>query len=194
MPRDFHLSSSKVKSAPMMVQAGKFEYRETPDFQAVQLPYLGGLQMQVFLPAQNSSPPKLLKGFKASENWQNNILPGFNNREGTLTLPKFKMEYDVMLNGPLKALGIKHAFVSGEADFSAMAYEPLFISEVKQKSYVEVDEKGTEAAAVTTVTMMAALAPMNPPKRFEMIVDRPFLFAISDTNTGSILFYCSLAL
>ena len=61
-------------------------------------------------------------------------------------LPKFKMEYAVRLNDPLTALGMKRAF-GNDADFSALADEPLFISEVKQKSYVEVDEKGTEAAA-----------------------------------------------
>jgi len=186
-PRDFHLSSGKVKSAPMMAQDGKFEYQETPDFQAVQLSYHGGLQMQVFLPAKNSSPQKLLVDFKVTGNWQNNILPGFNEREGSLVLPKFTMDYDVTLNESLKALGMKRAF-GDDADFSAMADEPLFISKVKQKSYVEVDEKGTEAAAVTTVTIMAMSMRMEPPKPFEMIVDRPFLFVISDTDSGSILF------
>jgi serpin B len=82
---------------------------------------------------------------------------------------------------------MKHAF-DKDANFSAMAEEPLFISKVEQKSYVDVDEQGTEAAAVTTVTMMAASLPMRPPDRFEMIVDRPFLFVITDNATDSILF------
>ena len=170
----------------MMVQDRAFEYQATPDFQAVQLPYEGGLQMRVFLPAQNSSPQKLLEHFKAQGNW-GKIQPAFTKQEGTLMLPKFKMEYAIRLNDPLTALGMKRAF-GGDADFSAMADEPLFISEVKQKSYVEVDEKGTEAAAVTTVTMWAkAMAPL-PQDLFKMVVDRPFLFVISDTGSGSILF------
>jgi serpin B len=90
------------------------------------------------------------------------------------------------LNDPLKALGMRRAF-SNEADFSAMADEPLFVSEVKQKSFVEVNEEGTEAAAVTTVTMHA-MAVFRPEKPFEMIVDRPFLFVIGDDQTRSILF------
>jgi serpin B len=152
----------------------------------VQLPYVGGLRMEVFLPATNSSPQKLLDSFKIRGNWQNNIQPGFHDRKGTLVLPKFKMEYAVGLNDPLKALGMKRAF-GDDADFSAMADEPLFISEVKQKSFVEVDEKGTEASAVTTVTM-EGMAIMKPVKPFEMIVDRPFLFVIEDSQTQSILF------
>ena len=184
-PRDFHLSSGKVKPTSMMEQNGGFRYQETPDFQAVQLPYEGGLQMQVFLPAKNSSPQKLLESFKAQGNWQGNIQRAFTIQKGTLMLPKFKMEYAVRLNDSLIALGMKRAF-GGDADFSAMADEQLFISEVKQKSYVDVDEKGTEAAAVTTVGMLVLSA--QPPNRFEMIVDHPFLFVISDTASGSILF------
>ena len=75
-----------------------------------------------------------------------------------------------------------------DAEFSAMADEPLFISEVKQKSFVDVDETGTEAVAVTTVGMQALSIRREPPSRFEMIVDHPFLFVISDTASSSILF------
>jgi serpin B len=71
---------------------------------------------------------------------------------------------------------MRQAFAVG-ADFSAMAEEPLFVSKVKQKSFVEVNEEGTEAAAV-----------FRPVKPFEMIVDRPFLFVIADDQTKSVLF------
>ena len=169
----------------MMRQDGDFKYQQTADFQAVQLPYAGGLRMQVFLPATNSNPQKLLEGFKAGGNWEDKVEPGFARRKGTLIFPKFKMAYDVRLNYPLEVLGMKSAFIYGKANFSAMAKEPLFIGEVKQKSYVDIDEKGTEAAAVTTVTMMKASMPRQD---FGMIVDRPFLFVISDDATESILF------
>ena len=91
------------------------------------------------------------------------------------------------LNDPLKALGMKTAFADN-ADFSGIASEPLCISQVKQKSYVAVNEEGTEAAAVTTVTMSANAVRMPPPDLFTMILDRPFFFVISDVGTGSILF------
>jgi len=142
--------------------------------------------MYLFLPDTNSSPPKLLAGFNA-DTWRDKILPKFQDQEGALALPRFKLDYDVLLNDPLQALGMRQAFDSHNADFSAMADEPLFVSEVKQKSFVEVNEEGTEAAAVTTVTMRA-MAVFRPEKPFEMIVDRPFLFVIGDNSTKSVLF------
>jgi serine protease inhibitor len=101
-------------------------------------------------------------------------------------LPRFKLNYAVTLNGPLEALGMRQAF-SGDADFSAMSAEKLLISEVKQKSFVDVNEEGTEAAAVTTVTMRA-MAVMRPEPPFDMVLDHPFFFVIGDETTHSILF------
>ncbi|HSY10143.1 MAG TPA: serpin family protein [Candidatus Dormibacteraeota bacterium] len=188
-PRDFHLSGGDVRQVPMMWQSKTFSYQEGDGFQAVRLPYAGyRLQMYLFLPATNSGPQKLLADFNG-ENWRDNILTQFADREGTLALPKFKINYDVELNGPLESLGMKCAFDFHNADFSAMADDPLFVSEVKQKSFVAVDEEGTEAAAAVTTELMAGgIAPINPPKPFEMIVDRPFLFVIADEQTQSILF------
>ena len=185
-PRAFHLANGKTEQTPMMSQRKTFSYQEGGGFQAVRLPYAGDrLQMYLFLPATNSNPQKLLTDFNG-ENWRNKILSRFVDREGTVVFPKFRLDYDVLLNKPLIALGMKQAF-TGNADFSAMADEPLFVSEVKQKSFVDVNEEGTEAAAVTTVTMesMAIMKPMRP---FEMIVDRPFVFVIGDDSTKSILF------
>jgi serpin B len=180
------LPGETSKQVPIMWQDGHFSYQEGDNFQAVRLSYAGRrLQMYLFLPATNSSPAKLLVDLNG-ETWRNKILAGFREREGTLALPRFKMEYEVPLIDPLKALGMHQAF-GGKADFSAMADEPLFVSEVKQNSFVEVNEEGTEAAAVTTVTMKAA-GIMRPLNRFKMIVDRPFLFVIADGQTQSILF------
>lgn len=185
-PRDFHLPDGAAKAIPMMSRSGKFRYQETSAFQAVILPYAGDrLEMILFLPATNSSPQKLLAGWDG-ESWRDQILPRFTEREGTLRFPKFKLNDDRVLNAALKALGMRRAF-SDQADFSAMADQPLAISQVKQKSYVAVDEEGTEAAAVTTVTMRA-LALRMPEKPFEMMVDRPFLFVIADRPTQMILF------
>ena len=184
-PHAFHPAKGATRPVPTMWQRGHFNYQQGDGFQAVRLPYAGGrLQMYLFLPDTDSSPAKLLAGLD-SDTWRHKILPGFRDREGTLALPRFKLEYDVTLNDPLKALGMRHAFE--DADFSEMASEPLFVSQVKQKSFVEVNEEGTEAAAVTTVAMQTS-AIMKPIKPFEMIVDRPFLFVIADDQTKSILF------
>ena len=185
-PHVFHLSGGGEKQAPTMWQHGDFSYQEGGGFQAVRLPYAGGrLQMYLFLPATNSTPAKLLADFNG-EAWRDKILPQFEKHKGTLALLRFKMEYAVVLNDPLKALGMKQAFAK-TANFSAMAGEPLYVSEVKQNSFVDVNEEGTEAAAVTTVHMQATGRPL-PEKMFEMIVDRPFLFVIADDQTKSILF------
>jgi serine protease inhibitor len=187
-PRPFHLPDSESKQTPMMQQHRHFSYRETDDFQAVRLGYSGRyLDMILFLPKTNSSPQKLLAELSAAS-WQDDILPQFEDREGTLVFPKFKVNYDVELNQPLESLGMKRVFDPHAADFSAMADEPLFVSEVKQKSFVEVNEEGTEAAAVTgiSVTAMGAMPVPQPP--FEMVVDRPFFFVIADERTQSILF------
>jgi len=182
----FHLSAGGEKQIPMMWQHGHFNYQQGSGFQAVRLPYAGKrLQMYLFLPDTNSSPAKLLADLNA-ETWRDKILPQFRDNDGILALPRFKLDYSVMLNDPLKALGMRQAFAM-DADFSTMADEPLFVSEVKQKSFVEVNEEGTEAAAVTTVAV-AASAMLRPIELFEMIVDRPFLFVIADDQTKSILF------
>jgi len=184
-PRAFHLSKDKTKPVPTMWQRGHFSYHEGNGYQAVRLPYAGRrLQMYLFLPGTNSNPAKLLAGMD-SDSWRDKILPGFRDHEGTLAFPRFKLDDNVKLNESLQALGMRHAF--DDADFSAMTSEPLFVSQVKQKSFVEVNEEGTEAAAVTTVTMLG-MAVMQPPKPFEMIVDRPFFFVIGDGETQSILF------
>jgi hypothetical protein len=152
----------------------------------VKLPYAGGrLQMYLFLPDSDSDIKKLLAGFDGNF-WQEKILPQFRDREGMVVLPRFKLNYNVVLNQPLEALGMKLAFSAG-ADFSAMSAEKLFLSEVKQKSFVEVNEEGTEAAAVTTATFHAE-AMIRPERPFEMILDHPFFFVIGDKTTRSILF------
>jgi serpin B len=104
-------------------------------------------------------------------------------------LPKFKLENTFELAGSLQALGMKSAFESS-ADFSGMCKEPQKISKVRQKAFVDVAEEGTEAAAVTAVAVVTNnAAPSIPcPKPFEMIVDRPFLFAIVDAHSEMILF------
>jgi serine protease inhibitor len=186
-PRPFHLTAGGSTQAPMMQQHRHFAYQETDNFQAVQLDYSGkDLDMILFLPNTNSSPQKILAELNATT-WQDDVLPQFRDREGTLVFPKFKLESGVRLNDSLEALGMKSAFTMG-ANFSAMSSEALFISEVNQSSFIEVNEEGTEAAAVTGISL-SELGPIpDPPKPFEMIVDHPFFVVIADKRTQSILF------
>jgi len=186
--RPFHPAAGSAKNLLMMEMSTKFTYRKGSGYQAVRLPYMGyDLAMYIFLPDSGSSPAKLLQ-IMNGDNWRRMTMPGFNEREGLVVLPKFKLENTLALNAPLKAVGMKTAFDQKKADFSGMFTDPHHISEVRQKAFVEVSEEGTEAAAVTAIAVASAGFEPNPPKPFEMIVDRPFLFTIVDARTEMILF------
>jgi len=109
-----------------------------------------------------------------------------------VALPRFKVEYEKQLNEALTRRGMGIAFDGERADFRLMAetMENIFISQVKHKTYIDVNEEGTEAAAATSVEMKTTAAPMeeDEPPPFEMIVDRPFILAIRDDQTGALLF------
>jgi serpin B len=185
--RQFHLAYGQQKAVPMMRQQRSFEYKETETFQAVRLAYAGSrLGMYVFLPGTNSTPQKLVEEFGAA-GWEKSVAGTFAKREGTLQMPRFKMEYKAELKAPLMTLGMQRAFRAGTADFSGMTTMPLYVDAVKHKSFVEVNEEGTEAAAATGITMkMTAIGPATRP--FQMIVDRPFVFVIEDQPSHTILF------
>ena len=183
--RAFHLLAGRQKQVPMMEQTRKFTYRQGSGYQAVRLPYQGwALAMYVFLPDAGSSPEKLIS-IMNGDTWQRVTQPGFSEREGTVVLPRFKVEYGVELKEPLKALGMQAAF--GNADFSGISDRGLFVSAVRQRAFVEVNEEGTEAAAVTGMALEFSVG-LAPPKPFQMIMDRPFLFLIEDQQTRTILF------
>ena len=183
--RPFYLPTGHPKPFPMMKRSDDFPYQQGSGFQAAGLPYVGGrLVMYVLLPDTNSGIATLLHGLDAGA-WQETILPRFRDTPGTVVLPRFCLDYDAELKPSLHALDMRLAF--GDADFSAMAFAPLFLSTVKHKSFVEVNEEGTEAAAST----MAGMLLCNVRERtrpFRMIVDRPFVFVIQDNLTMSILF------
>jgi serpin B len=185
----FYLASGEQKNHPMMSQNGDYRYQENEQFQAVSLPYGkdGKVSLYVFLPKQNSNLQAFSQNLNA-ENWEK-WMTQFRKREGLIRLPRFKTDYDVTLNDALKALGMEEAF-SKQANFSGIG-KNLAISQVKHKTFVEVNEEGTEAAAATSVGIVATSATQKP-EPFKMIVDRPFFCAIRDNQTGSILFMGSI--
>lgn len=187
--RPFYLSNGTQKQHPMMSQSGKYRYYENETLQAVSVPYgKGRLSLYVFLPKKNTN----LQAFEQQlslENWQQ-WMNQFQMRSGSIQLPRFKFDYDIQLNNALKALGMETAF-SNQADFSNMTSASVAINEVKHKTFVEVNEEGTEAAAATSVGMVLTSAPM-PQEPFQMVVDRPFFCAIRDNQTGTLLFMGSI--
>jgi serine protease inhibitor len=182
-----------TKRVPMMSQSGNYRYLETNDFQAVSLPYGGGrVSFYVFLPTPSSSLAAFEKSLTEA-NWQQ-WMPAFRATDGDLSLPRFRVTYEATLNDALKALGMDVAFDAGRADFSGMIQtggQNVFISSVKHKTFAEVNEEGTEAAAVTS-TEMRATSMRREPQRFRMIVNRPFFCAIRDNTSGAVLFMGSI--
>ncbi len=183
----FHVSADESVTVPLMHQQKSFQYAGSDDLQVIELPYMyNDLSMIVLLPRkidglaaleQSLTPKKLDK-----------YLAALKRETVKLTLPKFKFTSQFALAGPLKAMGMVDAF-SDKADFSGMTTaEKLCIGAVIHKTFVAVDEKGTEAAAATAVMMMKMSMPPRPrrPKIFK--ADRPFLFFIRHNATGEILF------
>ncbi|MCC5657787.1 serpin family protein [Nostoc sp. XA010] len=185
----FYTTSGKPKQHPMMSQDGDYRYYESKQFQAVSLPYGkdGKFSFYIFLPKHNSNLKTFYQNLNV-ENWDK-WMTQFSKQKGFIRLPRFKSEYDVTLNDALKALGMEEAF-SNKANFSGMG-KNFAISEVKHKTFVEVNEEGTEAAAATSVGIVAT-AFREEPEPFRMIVDRPFFCAIRDNQTGRVLFTGSI--
>ncbi len=182
--RPFHLADGSQVSVKMMSH-GKttLPYTATNDFQAVDLAYGDSVySMTVVLPNQGVSMDDIINGFDDTfwqeQQWQ--LYP----REVLFSMPKFKLKYEAKLNKVLADLGMPTAFMGGVADFRDIADAQLSISEVKHKTFIEVNEEGTEAAAVTSVGIEVTSVPQIP----EVIVDRPFLLVIRENRLGSVLF------
>jgi serpin B len=170
----------------MMNMTGTLSYVENDLFQAVDLPYGNQLfSMTIFLPKLPLDVNALLAEL-TQENWEA-WLASFDDHTIELQFPKFTLEYKLTMNDVLKALGMEIAFDKYRADFTRMYAGPerLFIDEVIHKTFVKVDEEGTEAAAVTSVEIgVESSEPSYPLMR----VDRPFLFVIRDQHSNTILF------
>jgi serpin B len=191
-PADFHTADGGVKKVQMMhAQRDDFSYAENENFKAVCLPYNDGrLSMYVFLPS-NLKPLSVFEAELTQAKWED-WMRMFHKNKGSLYMPRFKIEDSMVLNNPLAKLGMGIAFEKRDANFLEMAdLDPdayLYISKVLQKTFMEVNEEGTEAAAVTATMMTYGGGMAEPRIPFAMIVDKPFIVAIRDETTGAVLF------
>ncbi|MBQ2917934.1 MAG: serpin family protein [Bacteroidales bacterium] len=170
---------------PMMTRKARFMYAEYQGCQMVRLPYNGErYAMYIVLPPANMDVNSVIPYI--SESAYDAVMGMLAAGEVIVEMPKFKLEASFLLNDALEKMGIQTAF-SGAADFSGIsAMGPLSLSQVKQKCYIDVSEKGTEAAAVTSAQVR--LTSVAPSRVMRMTVDRPFLFFIADTQAENILF------
>lgn len=188
--RPFTLADGRKKQHPVMSGEGWYSYYENEQFQAVSLPYGDRrFSLQVFLPKPASSLAEFYKNL-TPDNWQRWVT-SFSVQQGQIQLPRLKLESDTDLNKTLTALGMGVAFDRGRADFSGMAPQ-VFLDRIKQKTFVEVSEKDTQAPAGTRGTAKAASKNLPTAKIFQMIADRPFFCAIIDNRTGSIVLMGSM--
>ena len=176
----FTLPDGSRKQVPMMHRTGRYDYYEDEAFQAIRLPYGSGrASMYIFLP----KPDRSLASFRellTPENWQA-WMGGFSKTRVELGLPRFRIEYGAELLPTLT--GLAGPEMAGP-DFLGMGGGELVITNVIHKTFVEVNEEGTEAAAATAVLMgrSGVILPL------QMVVDRPFFCAIRDDETGLVLF------
>lgn len=191
VPKDFHLLDGTTRKHDLMHQQRKWDYLETDSLQMIALPYDSGrLRMIVLLPAAGLDYDQFLQSLNSEIwlQWSSALQP----RKGTIGLPRFKLEWKANLNDELQKAGIVQAFDAYGADLSRMCALPdgqnAYISDVIQKTFVEVNEEGTEAAAATSATISVTSIAPESERPFTMIVDRPFFVTIEDCLTGLVLF------
>ena len=170
----------------MMCMTGMYNYAESGGFQVIQLPYSGlEYAMYVILPPKGADVDKLLA--KSDAGMLLSAFEMLQQQQVRFFMPSFKIETSMLLNRSLQNMGIRTAFTSA-ADFGGIAeMGPLVLDQVKQKCYVGVSEKGTEAAAVTAaqIRLTSARPVLKVPV---MRVDRPFFFVIADNENRKVLF------
>jgi serpin B len=176
------------KSCSMMhLHRKDFRFAETERFQALELPYGGSGSVSAFilLPSAGTPIQEFVQSFQYAEFaatflGQNRKLA---EKEGNLFLPRFKVESEYDLQAALNALGMVSAFDDTLLPLTEVCEKPCYISKVAHKTFVECNEIGTEAAAVTAVVVSSRCAVLRPTPKFTMICDRPFIFAIAAKQT-----------
>jgi len=183
----FHLTDGNTFSTDFMVQQDTFRYLSNNLLTVVELPYGdGGFSMVIMLPQTGKTYQDLIQNLNVGNwsQWNNQM----NSANIQIHLPKFKFKYEKVLNKNLARLGMGIAFDDNRADFSGISNaSQLFISMVLHKSFVEVNEEGTEAAAVTIVGI-SFTSIGNTPSYKIINVNKPFLFAIKENTANSLLF------
>lgn len=174
---------NSTQSVKMMNLTNDLSFYENEHFMAVKLPYKNDkYTMTLFLPNESKTTSDILEVLN-TDNWDSwNTL--FSTKEVALKMPKFKFSYEKLLNNSLIDMGLGNSF-SADANFNGISNDNLSVSFVIQKTFIEVNEKGTEAAAVTAVGI--STTSIDPSKKV-MIVNKPFLFSITENETGAICF------
>ena len=190
---DFHISRGETIQTPMMKMTGYLEYAETDDVQSISLPYGDErASMYVLLPKKHSDLNQFVKTTQ-SKSWSEQFVSQFTEQKVLVKMPIFGIENEIELEELLSTMGMEIAFDMAEADFKGMLSgspenPDVYISSIKHKAIIKVNEEGTEAAAITVIEVAGCVAVIEFKKITEMIIDRPFLYFIRDNKSGLILF------
>ncbi|MDM8099010.1 serpin family protein [Oceanobacillus oncorhynchi] len=193
--QEFSLEDGSTIETPMMTLYKKdLHYWEDENVQVVSLPYEEEetIQMQIFLPSEDTSFSNFREDFSL-EKWQESM-DALEQQIGTVLLPSFTLEYESELNDFFIHLGMEQAFDPNQADLSNMFEgtdaSDAYISRIFHKTFIDVDEEGTEAAGATSVEVEETSAVLED--TFTMNINRPFLFTITNTEEDIILFMGSI--
>ena len=179
---DFFLLDGSRVTAPMMQQSKRLNYAADGDYLAVELPYSGNeLSMVVITSRDNFAAFEA----KLGQELVDGLISRMESTNVNLTLPRFEIESEFSLKQALMKLGMETAFDSGAAFSGITGNRDLVIQDVVHKSFVTVDENGTEAAAATGVIMDIVSVPLDP---VDVTFSKPFVFLIRDKQTGALLF------
>ena len=180
----FYLADDSQKTVKMMRVKNSFQVAQGTNFDAVQLPYASGqYNMTLLLPKQEVAVGKVVDGLNASA-WKD-LQSKFRQTTVTVGLPRFTLNYKTKLKGILQSLGMTRAFTDKAELGKINPATGLFVSSVDQITYLGIDEKGTEAAAVTSIGVTTTS--IDPTETF-LIADHPFVLVISEKTSNTILF------
>lgn len=187
--QDFTTPAGGKKKVMMMNDCSTMPYFKNEDFGAVTRSYgNGAFQMWLLLPHQGKDIDECVARLDDNA-WYSLLHDGNQGRyEVNLKMPRFTVEYNRTLTDDLQQMGMTMPFSKSQAQFSFMTSKQVYLDFVKQFTYIKVEEKGTEAAAVTIGGLNEATSVGSEPQPFDFFLDRPFLFLITEYNTGSILF------
>ena len=189
---DFTKAGNQKKKVNMMEQAAFLPYYADEKLQCVEMPYGNqSFSMVAILPAEDWSIEQLID-YLNNDTWKG-IVGKTYMQQVWIKLPRFKIECDIPLNVPVENMGMKLIFDEFRADFENMydksiLSENLYVSEIKQKTFVEVNEEGTEAAAVTVIIGVTGEGNGGSLVPVPFFANRPFLYLIKEKSTGTILF------
>lgn len=181
----FRKTDGGTKAVPMMHQSGlERAYRKGNNFEAAILEYReSGVFFHALLPEPGSTPKEVLASLDPEH-----LTDGPEYAELDLRLPRFSVDFTAGLNDHLEKMGMEIAFRYGRANFGPMGSREFFISDVIHKTHLEVDEKGTVAAAATLAGVMGGISVGGPPPKKTLVFDRPFVVLLGDYSTGTVLF------